>query len=92
MELRERENETRRARGVAPLPMPKEWTERPRLGPHERELFGDFLQLATACAGDVRLVDVVAWLDVQQVPPGERSWLCEVFGALGGVLRERNDG
>ena len=92
MERRERENQTRRARGVTPLPMPKEWTERPRLGPHEQELFGDFLQLAASCGGEVRLVDVVAWLDVRQVAPAERSWLCEVFGQLGGVLRERNDG
>lgn len=72
--------------------MPKEWTERPRLGPHERELFSEFLQLASACAGEIRLQDVLAWLDLRDVAHGERAWLVELWCTLGAVLRERNDG
>lgn len=92
MERRERENQTRVARGVRPLPMPDDWTKRPKLGPHERELFGEFLQLASACAGQVHLQDAIAWLDLRDVARGERAWLVELLCTMGAVLRERNDG
>lgn len=89
MEARERESAARVGRGARPLPMPREWTDRPRLNAAEQAIWLEFLKFARGCGGDPRPTDMLAWFEMRCVAPAEREWLCVIFGAMSAVVRER---
>lgn len=70
--------------------MHQEWVNRPRLSPPEKELFLEFMRLASFCGGDPRPPDARAWFEMRSVPVQEQVWLGEVFAAMAGALRKRD--
>lgn len=88
MEALERENEARVARGVRPRRLSDEWTNRPRLRDHEKQLWTEFYRFARFCGGDPRPADALAWFEMRGVPKRERGWMADVFGAMASVTRE----